>query len=730
MTTVAQMVAQSVGATPQPHNRPDIMAEAYRRGILPPQQAAAFEQAVHRGIITADPQTHALIDARANVRTNTAHMGVVGGALRSGGQGAAYGLIDEMAGKVNHGIVDSANFLHKATGGVVPGFPYSGDQMDAATVQATREDMAKFAQAHPVVDAASQLGGTLIAPGAMAGGRFIARGATLAARAGRSALVGGAIGAGQGAGNTQGGLAKRAVGAATGGTVGAIAGGTIPIATTVGAKVGRGVANVLTDTGRAAARMANGVPLNVTALPTPAESAAALRQVANVAKSTGRSGADLNYAAATGKPITVAEAIGRPAVTQAAAIARRAGTTGDNMNAAMAVRGEDAPSRIMSDFQDLTGITPSAAKGSIDDIVATGRARARPLYDAALASPDPVWSPELAKLATRPAIKDAMKQAYVDLRNAGQDPEGMGLAIDPDTGNPIAGDDLQAVTAFQPNAAAWDATKKAVAGLVEKDAFGHPLPDTLSSGNYGIRTANQDLTAALRDPDTGIPGYGDALDTSSDYLGLSSAFKRGQQLFSDPKVSATDFAAHMDGLGPSERDAFVGGVGSGLYGKAQQGLMTAKKLAVPVYADKLSAIMGDAAPDWADRLQMEADMAKTGPKMAPDGGSPTFGLANAAGEQDAQSIADATRMISQAKNDKLGLLANLWSRGADYGGTAGTTVGTRNALGDIYRSAPDSDIGQQLQGLLDQTQAQPRSANPITPAISGILGALTAQGNN
>jgi hypothetical protein len=694
---------------------PDVLAEAYRRGLLPPDKAQAFEEAARRGVIHADSKTLALIDARQNVRQNTQHMGVLGGMERAAGQSAAFGLVDEAAGKINHGIVSVANLLRQ--GGIGKGFPYSGDDMDQATVQATRENMRQFGADHPVANTAAAIGGAVVAPGMVRGATYIAKAPTLAARVLRSAGVGAAAGAASGAGSAEGGAKQRATGAAVGGLVGATAGAGLPVAIAGGSRLVRplvrGAANLTVDAARQTGRLAGVPPQAAEAVPSLSDKQRALRRIAELARN---SGVTAEQIAASNQP-TTAQAMGRTAVNHAAALARREGTTPNRMGALMVEQAANEPRSIMDRFSDITGVHPSAAKGDIDHLVQIGRDNAAPLYDAALSQPGPVWTSKLEELSKKPSMRAAITGAMKDAANSPD--HAMEDFLAPLPAGEGGGVVDEAGQAFRPTARGWDLIKKRLAGEVERDDFGRARPDTVAPGNYHVRRLDETLSGELRDA---IPGYGEALDTASDYLKLSRAYENGQKLLANQKVDGPEFADRLAKLGSSEQEAFAGGAGRELYDRALKGRLNADALLTPGMRGKLGVLMGPKADEWTGHLIDLSKSAGTRRVLSPGAGSPTMPLLNAAAEQDANPIGTLLATVAQAPGKPITTAAKLMQMGADYGKTAATTPAIRNAMGDFYMQTPDKGAAE-LQQVMEQIRA--RQPRPISPGLASYLASQT-----
>jgi hypothetical protein len=155
-------------------------------------------------------------------------------------------------------------------------------------------------------------------------------------------------------------------------------------------------------------------------------------------------------------PITTAEAIGPQGISQATALARRPGTTPQVAADTMATRGGDRTQRILGHIQDTTGIDPTSARGSVDAVVANGQAAAKPLFDKALGDGQPVWNSNLEGLAQRPVIKKAIASVTDDLKNAGKNPDALGLTFmdDPSSWRPPADVNAEFQPTQYPRAAA------------------------------------------------------------------------------------------------------------------------------------------------------------------------------------------------------------------------------------------------------------------------------------
>ena len=432
---------------------------------------------------------------------------------------------------------------------------------------------------------------------------------------------------------------------------------------------------------------------------------------------------DLRQAAMTsaGKPVLAAEAAGRPSMSALTALGRRQGLTPDALYALLSERAASAPDRMLADYAQAAGIVPEAAQGDIDALIHKGRIDARPLFDKAL-SQGATWNPELASLSERPVIQRAMGRAVDNLKNAGIDPASFGFTgPDATTG--------KFIQQPRPTAQAWDLVKKSLGTSVERDPFGRIIPDSQSEGNYNINQANRALTAALR---KAIPGYGDALDTSGDYLGLQKAFQTGQSFIIKSTVTAKQLADHLSTLSEPEAQAFRGGVANKLFDLSQNAQLKPAIFNRPILQQKMAAVLGDAAPDFLNKMQLESAMTKTGARMSPGTNSVTSDVLNATEEQNQNSM----RALIH------GLYAGTWLAHGNglwggahaiaamrdlgmFGKTAAMPVSVRDEAGRLLMMKPEE--------LADYLQHSParygtHSADSVAKMLSSIRPAAQIAG--
>jgi hypothetical protein len=219
-------------------DRAALLAEAYKRDILPPEQKAAYKEAMRRGIVAAKPEMGWGEYADSIVRQAV--------------NGATFGFADEIAGSLN------SLFNGKTA---------------AESIAAERARDTEFGEQYPIVSTAGQIVGGVA--GALAGAGLVGAGARgaqaasatpavvnrgiaavqnlprLAQYTGSGAVAGGA----SGAGFADGDLGDRAAGAAEGALVGGALGAALSLAARGVGKVTSTVLSPITDkVGRGPAR--------------------------------------------------------------------------------------------------------------------------------------------------------------------------------------------------------------------------------------------------------------------------------------------------------------------------------------------------------------------------------------------------------------------------------------------------------------------------------------------
>jgi hypothetical protein len=673
----------------------------------------------------ADPAAAAALkDARAYQKKG----GVVTQAADALMSGRTLGFSDELAGGIEAARTGLLNAVGKGPG-------YTAADAYRATRQAMQESAVDYRAQHPVAATGLTITGALKAPLMKAAGGLITGAESLGGAALRSAGVGAGYGAVTGAGTTDGGLIDRSKGAG----VGLIAGGAMGAATPVAARgavglINRGAAAVseaASSLGRAVTNSEPGAAAVKVLTPQALQSAKdrALAYVADLTQRSGKTVDDLasHAAEAMGKPITAAEAIGRSAMYQLGTLGKRSGTTPDALEGLLDARRLDAPSRLTSDVSTSLGVHPEAAKGSIDTLVTQGQAKAAPLYNAALSTEGPISNPTLDRLALRPVIQKAAKAVASSMLNAGENPEAHGLVV---TGANEAGLP-ETVTMKAPTAVTWDRIKKAVADQVERHPITNkPLPNSASAGNRDVAVASRDLTGALREA---IPGYGDALDASGDYLSHAAAFDRVKGAVFKTQTTAADFAKMWSGFSSSQAEAARASIANDFHQLAQIGRLKPQLFNTPSVRAKLTAAFGpDKTQVLVNRVEQEALLAK-GQRMTPGSNSTTGESAFAGEEQDQAHGLIARGAVRALTGDAHGAVRDLGRTVVSgmlapvRGAATPLAEAARNEVGRLLQLRP-SELAAEIRQF--QTRAPrigPRGARvaPAAAAASGGYGAST-----
>ena len=233
---------------------------------------------------------------------------------------------------------------------------------------------------------------------------------------------------------------------------------------------------------------------------------------------------------------------------------------------------------------------------------------------------------------------------------------------------------------------ALDRIRRRANAMVKRDDFGRPvLSGKKGVGNEENVAFAKDFSSALAGgPEGGSTAPGadllrGALDTSSDYLGLRSAFDNFKGKLTSGSMS--DFGKAWGTLKPgAERDAARGALASDVIDLWGRGQLKGGKFSVPGIQQKLELAFGKkGAQDFTAQMERRAQLAGSGQRMAPFSGSPTMSLQEAAGaSNDMAPVASNLARIGGklAAGNWLGAGADAIGGAARYvGQSAGTTQG-------------------------------------------------------
>lgn len=586
-------------------------------------------------------------------------------------QGVFFGWGDEAVGLADKVGAMTGNAVRRVTGQPIP---YTSDEAYEASRQAFLEQEQAFTEKHPGKALAQNLVGGSIGPGVAASGRYVARAPNLVGAMTRSGQVGAGYGAVAGAGSAEGGLRERTEGGAVGGVVGGMTG----VATPAAARVVAAAPGAVRRAGSAAVATVDAIrsPAPAGRAPTAAASSRAERYVRDLAGQANidAAAARANPAYAAGKPVTGAELLGRPGVSQMTALARRPGQTADAVEGVLTARASGAPERVLEGLEGAAGIE---AVGAADDFAAQAaqlRTQAAPLYDEAY-SAGSLSSPKLDILVGRPSMRRAMARAVRIAAEEGRDPTEIGFRIvqrgtgtssrdaavtrpGPDgrfqvVGTTAVEDPLLADLAVQvdnPTTQTWDYVKRGLDDILEGyrdkttgklvlDEEGRAIVSTLKQLRGELTTLN--------------PAYARALDAGGEPLRLEEAYRLAPRLMS-PGVSERAFRQRYEGFSDAQRAALKQGAVNSLYESFRNGRLKLKEMMSPAFRTKLSALVGqDEAARFLEGVRIEADLAKTGARMAPGTNSVTSDVMLASQAQD-EVLAGAGGAVTSALTGNLG----------------------------------------------------------------------------
>lgn len=681
--------------------REELLAEAYRRGLMPPQQRAAYEEAQRRGIVKGPA---------GGKPANT--IDTITGALATFNRNALP-FMDEAA----DGLQAVSNLVQGRAGSL----PQAWQQARQASSGAVQ----RFETAAPRAAALTRGVGLATQAAVPAGvaGRAVAAAPTLGSAMLRSgvagATAGGVGGYAAGEGRNRGQMAV--TGAVTGGALGAAVPAMVPAANAAFERaapfvqslmqraapmvddVGRAIPAVDDLAGNLAAGMRRMAPEAGSALPTPEQ--IALRHINRNLQSSGLTLDDLRAAP---EGITAAEAMGRTGQRQLGSIARMEGETGDDLQGLISARVQGRPAALSDAFGRATGVDPDAAAGNIDAVVEAGRRRAAPLYERAYADTIDV-TPTLQGLTQRPAVQKAMRNARQMMQNDGLDPDALGLTVSPQSGDtPIM------EVSRRPSMQLWDYVKR---GLDDEiDALRDPVTKAFKRPQEARQLT--DMAATLRGELTSqSPAYKQALETSGDYLKASSAFKNAPRLVFNDKLSPRAFAQQVAKMTEGEREALRAGIANHALNLVDSGKMKPRAFSTPGVRQKLGVILGeDGANGLIQTAELEAQKAAFETRYGPGANSITAEM-NFGGEEVAQSVGgglpNVGRMVMGTLTNPIGALRSggefLINKGVDLATLPGQTA-ARNAIGQRYMMSP--------QDLAAYLEANPVNVPP--PVFPGM----------
>ncbi len=457
------------------------------------------------------------------------------------------GLNDEVAG-VAEVIGNVAEGLFKARRGgpVGSGQPIDIDipgsfQFGRDVYKAEQRNLERDAPlAAKVATGVSIATGVALPTKALAGanslGQVVRQGATQGAVMG--ALTGGAT--------AEGGLGQRALGAGAGALAGGALGAAIPVGARGLGATYRGVAGMM---GKGA-------------------NAAAPKILADAMRADGispaQAGAMIDAGQANGVPLALMD-VGDNLRGTAASVGRKPGPSQTIIRDAAIARQEGQTDRIAGAIsRDLGPVANPREVG--EQLMASAKAKAGPLYDEAYATPTPVTDKlaGLIRRLPRAVAERAQRIAAIE----GRDPNAVRLDFD-ETGSPMLGKQMSMET--------LDFLKRGLDDLIDafpKTPSGRPILDGEGRALNNLRKA---LIAEL---DRVNPAYGKARAAYAGDASMAEALERGRNVLNK---TADDLYAMTRDMTPAELDQFRLGV---------RAAMVRAMEARGDYADKVRQLVG------------------------------------------------------------------------------------------------------------------------------------------
>jgi hypothetical protein len=461
----------------------------------------------------------------------------------------------------------------------------------------------------------------------------------------RAMLGGAGAGALYGAGNTDTGAVDTAVSAATGAGIGAVAGGVLSSA-------GRVVSHLRNPAGRAEIEINRALQRDNM---TPQSAASALKSAPGEA--------------------TLADVGGENVKGLVERVAQTQGAGRTEVVPYLTERQSQQANRIADDLKSLTGSKRTAFQATTQTIAERSK-DATPLYQKAYADGEKViWSPELERLSSAPAVQRAMKSAVSEWQDHVV-ADGYG-SVNPGAMSDSSGilKMLNGKVPVFPNLQFWDYTKRA---LARSASMAFSAGDTTTSRALGK------IERALRSElDTAVPSYATARASWSGPSAYLDALETGKNILSR-KITAEEFAASLRSAGSeSERQGIREGAVSAIIAQlesdpAKMADMT-KYLRSTAMRGKVAAIMPTPrlAQEWNRRLGFEVGSSElTGRAL---GNSAT--ARRLAEQQDASIIGDL--VLDAMQGHPTSIVTKLLKN----------TVGKAR---DTIRSKTDAEIAKRL----------------------------------
>lgn len=462
-----------------------------------------------------------------------------------------------------------------------------------------------------------------------------------------AAATGAAYGGLYGAGNSEGGLKDRALGAVEGGAMGASAGAAASL-------LAKGIGSVLAPVRKNVAAAANPEGRAVDQL---------ARDLARDKVTPSAAMAEIDAASAAGKPMSLGDLGGRNVMGLARAVATGKGAGSEKVNAFLEARKLDAPARILDDVRTSLA-NPEAFYPTLEGIIARRKQVAGPLYDAAYARPLKE-SPVINGVLSTPAGQDAIRSAAKLAENEG--------------------------VKFGTNVQSLDLIKRS-------------FDDMISAANRSGRGNEARIIDNLRkrmvsEIDRQVPEYKAARNAFSSETELAEAIERGRSLLK-PGTDAERAVAEIRAMSGAEKDVARIGLAreiKAMFDDPSRSLSQANRL---LNTERMKSILsemfpGNAYDQFRGGLMREAAMLRRGQQV--QGGSNTV---NKAADAEDMNLGNAVSEFAQGRP----IRAAISAIGAAGNRLAkGINERTADRLADMFTTtdpAKQREILRQIEQML------------------------------
>jgi hypothetical protein len=482
-------------------DRAALLAEAYKRNLLPADQRGMYEEAIKRGLAVTIPGP-GYVPEKAGQQFASG--------LRDPLEGAAQFLEHATPEPIRSMITTENNALARSTGLVAP-IPAGG--MDE--FERNREAELRKTQGEP---GGARALGQMASPMNLVPGAVVGRGVTTAGRVGRAVVSGAAGGAMQPV-TDENFWTSKGMQTGAGAAGGAVASGLAE----AGAKGINAVGEYLT----------RNFPENIDHHAVQA----IMRRIENDGRSSGMTAQDaIDIVNSSPKPLTMVDVLGKETRGLAGNVARTPGPARSFVDQFLSVRDKAAPERLKGDVRELLHGGPGAI-ATTEALMRARSAAGNPAYEA-MRRIENVWSPRLQRFMDDPVMKSGMARGYEIERlestaaNREFNPTQLGVDVDAE-GN------IKMLR--KPNMRVLDMGKQGLDSMVAAER--NPVTGKLSSRGVALERFREAYVAEL-----------DGLDTSGAYRAARAAWAGPSKAIDAVKLGRAVFA---EGSSPEGNAALV-----------------------------------------------------------------------------------------------------------------------------------------------------------------------------